>query len=115
MVEQTRREVGAELGEVIRQLGQLQSALAVAVGALRHQNADIDADIANLLQRNVGDGLQEQIEKLESLQRLLCSASPAPKLRRTQGLPERTQNAPTKAVRNPPRRPLGKRAKPRES
>ena len=46
----------------------LQSVLAVAVGALRQQNADIDADIANLLQRSVADiPCEEQVQKLESM------------------------------------------------
>jgi len=61
------RTVRAELQDVIARLKQLQSTLAVAVGALRNQNADIDVDIANLLQRSVADTLQEQIEKLEAL------------------------------------------------
>jgi hypothetical protein len=65
------RTVRAELQEVIARLRQLQSTLAVAVGALRNQNADIDVDIANLLQRSVGDTLQEQIDKLEALGRRL--------------------------------------------
>ena len=69
--ERASRTVRVELEEVIRALRQLQSTLAVAVGALRHQNADIDADIANLLQRSVGNTLQEQIEKLEALGRRL--------------------------------------------
>ena len=69
------RPVRVELQEVIARLRQLQSALAVAVGALRSQNADIDVDIANLLQRSVGDTLQEQIEKLEALGRRLPAAA----------------------------------------
>jgi hypothetical protein len=50
--------------------------LAVAVSALRRQNADIDADIANLLQRSVGDTLGQQVEKLEALLRRLPPARP---------------------------------------
>jgi hypothetical protein len=64
------RHVRAELGEVITHLQQLQATVAVAVGALRQQNADIDADVASLLQRSVGDNLQEQIDKLEAVLRL---------------------------------------------
>jgi hypothetical protein len=59
--------VRAELQEVIARLKGLQSTIAVAVGALRHQNADIDADIANLLQHSVGDTLAAQVQKLEAL------------------------------------------------
>jgi hypothetical protein len=70
-VDQTNRQVRAELEDVIRQLRQFQSTVAVAVGALRHQNADIDADIANLLQRSVSNSLESQIEKLQALRRRL--------------------------------------------
>jgi hypothetical protein len=70
------RTVRVELQEVIARLRQLQSTVTVAVGALRHQNADIDVDIANLLQRSVGDILQEQIEKLEALGRRLPAPPP---------------------------------------
>jgi hypothetical protein len=65
------RNILTELGEVITHLQQLHSAVAVAVSALRQQNADIDADVANLLQRSVGDKLQHQIDKLEAVSRLL--------------------------------------------
>jgi hypothetical protein len=70
----TSRAVRVELQEVVARLRQLQSTLTVAVGALRNQNADIDVDIANLLQRSAGDVLQEQIEKLEALGRRLPTA-----------------------------------------
>jgi hypothetical protein len=69
--QKSSRPVRTELQEVVGNLRQLQSVLAVAVGALRQQNADIDADIANLLQRSVGDTLQQQVEKLESVLRRL--------------------------------------------
>jgi hypothetical protein len=59
--------VRAELQDVIARLKGLQSTIAVAVGALRHQNADIDADIAHLLQHSVSDPLQDQVQKLEAL------------------------------------------------
>jgi hypothetical protein len=72
----TRKAVRVELQAVIEHLRQLQSTLAVAVGALRHQNADIDADIANLLQRSIGDTLQEQIQALEAIVRRLPAARP---------------------------------------
>jgi hypothetical protein len=55
----------AELQDVIAGLRALQSTLAVAIGALRHQNADIDADIANLLQRSVSNPLEGHVQKLE--------------------------------------------------
>jgi hypothetical protein len=61
------RSLRAELQEVIGELQGLQSAISVAVGALRQQNADLDADIATLLQRAVGDKLHEQVQRLETL------------------------------------------------
>lgn len=54
-----------QLGDAIAGLRGLQSTLAVAIGALRHQNADIDADIANLLQRSVSHPLEDQVQRLE--------------------------------------------------
>lgn len=72
------RPVRAELLEVIATLRQLQSTLTVAVSALRQQNADIDADIANLLQHSVSASLQEQVERLEALRARL----PGPPQRR---------------------------------
>jgi hypothetical protein len=44
----------------------------VAVTALRAQNADIDDDVARLLMRNVSDPLQDQIEAIKSVLRLLA-------------------------------------------
>jgi len=67
--EKSNRAVRAELSEVVAHLHRVQSALAVAVGALLEQNADIDADVASLLRTSVRDPLQEQIERLESLSR----------------------------------------------
>jgi ABC-type transporter Mla subunit MlaD len=72
--QKSSRPVRTELQEVVGNLRQIQSVLAVAVGALRQQNADIDADIANLLQRSVSDALQQQVEKLESVLRRLPPA-----------------------------------------
>jgi hypothetical protein len=57
----------AELGELLRQLHQIQSAVVVAVAALRHQNCELDVDISNVLQRSVADRIQDQIERLERL------------------------------------------------
>lgn len=74
--ERTNSPVRVELQAVIGSLRQVQSTVAVAVGALRHQNADIDADIATLLQRSVGDTLEEQISKLEAVSRRLPPPQP---------------------------------------
>ncbi len=62
------RPVQAELLEIVARLRQLQPTLAVAISALRQQNADVDADVADLLQHSVSDTLREQLEKLEALQ-----------------------------------------------
>jgi hypothetical protein len=66
--------VRAELQEIVNRLRQVQSTLAVAVGALRQQNADIDADIATVLQRSVGDALEEQVERLEAIMKRMPAA-----------------------------------------
>ena len=55
------------LGEVILHLHHAQSAVVVAVAALRRQNCELDEDIATVLQRNVADRIHDQIERLESL------------------------------------------------
>jgi hypothetical protein len=55
------------LGEVILHLRHVQSAVVVAVAALRRQNCELDEDIATVLQRNVADRIHDQIEHLESL------------------------------------------------
>ncbi len=47
----------------------MQSSVAVAVAALRGQNADIDEDVARLLVRSVSDPLQDQIDSIKSVLR----------------------------------------------
>ena len=63
------RSVRAQLGEVVQRLRQVQSAVVVAVAALRQQNCELDEDIASVLQRSVADRIQDQIGRLETLQR----------------------------------------------
>jgi hypothetical protein len=60
------RSIRTELGQVISHLRQVQSAVVVAVAALRQQNCELDEDIATVLQRSVADRLHEQIERLEA-------------------------------------------------
>lgn len=55
------------LGEIILHLRLIQSAIVVSVAALKHQNCELDDDVAGVLQRSVADRLQDQIEQLESL------------------------------------------------
>ena len=57
----------AQLNEILRHLELIQSAVVVAVAALRHQNCELDVDISNVLQRSVADRIQDQIERLEAL------------------------------------------------
>jgi hypothetical protein len=63
------RSMRAQLGEVVLQLRQVQSAVVVAVAALKQQNCELDEDIATVLQRSVADRIQDQIEKVEALMR----------------------------------------------
>ena len=61
------RAVQVQVGEVLQHLHLIQSAVVVAVAALRHQNCELDVDISNVLQRSVADRIQDQIERLERL------------------------------------------------
>ncbi len=65
--------VRGQLGEVVLQLRQVQSAVVVAVAALKRQNCELDEDIATVLQRSVADRIHEQIERLEVLMRAAAS------------------------------------------
>lgn len=58
-------------------LEQIQSVVVVAVAALRQQNCEIDADVANLLQRGVSDDLHEQIAALRGMAQALSGSHPA--------------------------------------
>jgi hypothetical protein len=61
------RSMRSQLAEVVAHLRQVQSAVVVAVAALKQQNCELDADIATVLQRSVADRIQDQIEQVESL------------------------------------------------
>jgi hypothetical protein len=61
------RSMRSQLAEVVAHLRQVQSAVVVAVAALKQQNCELDADIAAVLQRSVADRIQDQIEQVESL------------------------------------------------
>ncbi len=63
------RSVRGELGEVVAHLRLVQSAVVVAVAALRQQNCELDEDIATVLQRSVADRLHDQIDRLEAVMR----------------------------------------------
>jgi hypothetical protein len=65
------RSVRGELGAVVAHLRQVQSAVVVAVAALRQQNCELDEDIATVLQRSVADRLHDQVDRLEALMRVM--------------------------------------------
>jgi len=73
-----RRALQVDLEEVIQHLRQIQSAVVVAVAALRHQSAEHDEDVANLLQRSVVDKLEDQIEKTEGVLRAVAARARKP-------------------------------------
>ena len=75
------QKIRSELREVVGRLQQMQSVLAVAITSLREQSADIDLDVANLLQLAVADGLHTQVDKLQAVIRRL-QPPPAGKTRR---------------------------------
>ncbi len=68
-----RKAIQASLEEVILHLRQIQCTVIVAVAALRHQCAERDDDIADVLQRSVVDRLEDQIERAEGVLRTLRS------------------------------------------
>ena len=70
------RTVRSQLGEVVLHLRQVQSAVVVAVAALKQQNCELDEDIAIVLQRSVVDRLEDQIDRLEAMSRLVSSLGP---------------------------------------
>ena len=61
------KPIKMQLSEVLKHLQLIQSAVVVAVAALRQQNCELDADISNVLQRGVADRIQDQIDRLEML------------------------------------------------
>ena len=63
------RSMRSQLAEVALHLRAVQSAVVVAVAALKQQNCELDEDIATVLQRSVADRIQDQIERLETLMR----------------------------------------------
>lgn len=59
--------LGQELGSIGRELEVCRAAIVVAVRALQAQHADHDAEVALVIQRAVGDRLEEQIGKMSAL------------------------------------------------
>jgi hypothetical protein len=67
------RIIRSQVEEVVLHLRQIQSSVAVAAAALKHQNCELDADIANVLHRGVADRLQDQSERLQAIVRLIAA------------------------------------------
>jgi hypothetical protein len=65
----------ARLTELVTELELARAAVVASAAALRHQNCEIDADIARVLQRRIGDVLGAQIERTEELLAALCGGS----------------------------------------
>jgi hypothetical protein len=64
-------QFAGQIRELLLQLRQVQSAVAVCLTALKAQACEKDEDIACVLQRAVAERLEEQMDALEaSLQRL---------------------------------------------
>lgn len=66
------RSLGRSLSGTILHLKHVQSAVIVAVAALRQQNCELDEDIATLLQRCVCDRIEDQLEELEAACHLIA-------------------------------------------
>jgi hypothetical protein len=67
------RMIRSQVEQVVLHLRQIQSAVAVAAAALKHQNCELDKDVANVLHRGVADRLQDQSERLEAVVRLIAT------------------------------------------
>src|SRR6185437_13807805 len=67
------RSLGHALSGAVVRLRQVQSAVAVAVAALRRQNCELDEDIATLLQRCVCDRIEDQLHELDAARHLLAA------------------------------------------
>lgn len=57
----------SHLGLLAERLELARATVVACVGALRLQNCEFDADVANVLQRHVAETLGLEIERLEAL------------------------------------------------
>ena len=67
------RSLRHSLSGTILHLRHVQSAVVVAVAALRRQNCELDEDIATLLPRCVCDRIEDQLDELEAARHLLAT------------------------------------------
>jgi len=65
--EHSVEDICAQLSEHLGALRFVNSSLMVCVQALQQQDAEMDSDIALVLQRTVGDKLDETIERIEAI------------------------------------------------
>jgi hypothetical protein len=78
------RELVAELalvdrfGSLARAMACAAAAVSVCAEALRHQNAERDAEIALVLRRGAGDRLAQALEELRELERRLLGNAAGP-------------------------------------
>jgi DNA-binding IscR family transcriptional regulator len=73
------KALARQLKEVVLQLRQIQSAVVVAAAALKRQNAELDEDVANVLQSSAVDKIEDQIERLEELILAMARSSSRPR------------------------------------
>ena len=66
------------LEDLLRRLHLIMAVIHTSAGALRHQNADSDAEIATVLERHAADRLSVEIEQLETLIRRLRAGAHDP-------------------------------------
>jgi len=59
--------VRAHLAQLVDRLELARATVVSSAAALRHQNCELDADVANVLQRHVSETLGTEIERLEQL------------------------------------------------
>jgi hypothetical protein len=59
--------VRAHLAQLLCHLELARATVVSSSAALRHQNCELDADVANVLQRHVAEVLGTQIERLEQI------------------------------------------------
>jgi len=61
------QQMRMRLSELVRALEQIEAIVSVATAALRHQNCERDADVAQVLQRDVNDRISVEREKTGAL------------------------------------------------
>ena len=68
-------ELEERLASLARSMSYAAAAITVCAEALRHQDAEMDVEIALILQRGAGERLALALEELRELERRLLSES----------------------------------------